>query len=157
MTYNTSTLMTLCSPDSRSPRFAENQLAARLLNGEESPPPHTLFRTDKQLTAPADRRVRDPAHAGAFTTAVAIAIGCAGSVHRKTGMRTGHALPGDRNRPGSPPATDCRQDSPPALPAIQTRCFAGHRPAWDCNADPDVDLEKKEVRMILKEPHARAA
>ena len=119
-------------------------------------PPH-FFRTDKQLTAPADRRVRDPAHAGAFTTAVAIAIGCAGSAHRQTGMRTGHALPGDRNRPGSPPATDCRQNSPPALPAIQTRCFAGHRPAWGCNADPDVDLEKKEVRMILKEPHARAA
>ena len=38
MTYNTSTLMTLCSPDSRSPRIAENQLAARLLNGEESLP-----------------------------------------------------------------------------------------------------------------------
>ena len=39
MTYNTSTLMTLCSPDSRSPRIAENQLAAGLLNGEESPLP----------------------------------------------------------------------------------------------------------------------
>jgi len=26
-----------------------------------------------------------------------------------------------------------------------------------CNADPDVDPVKKEVRMMLKEPHARAA
>ena len=100
--------------------------------------PPCLFRTEKQLTAPVDRRVRDPAHAGAFTTAVAIAIGCAGSVHRQTGMRTGHALPGDRNRPGSPPATDCRQNPPPASPAIQTRCFADYDPAWRCDAGPDV-------------------
>ena len=125
MTYNTSTLMTLCSPDSRSPRFAENQLAARLLNGEESPPQH--FRTEKQLTARADRPVRDPAHAVAFTTAVA--VGGAGSVHRRTGMRAARALPGDSGRPGSPPATDCRQNPPPASPVNQTRCFADHRRA----------------------------
>ena len=35
-----------------------------------TPPPHThtTFRTEKQLTAPADRPVRDPAHAVAFST-----------------------------------------------------------------------------------------
>ena len=101
-------------------------------------PPVPLFRTDKQLTAPADRPVRAPAHTVAFTTAVA--IGGAGSVHRRTGMRTARALPVDRNRPGSRPAT------PPALPAIKTRCCSDHRHAWRCNADADVDLEKKEVR-----------
>ena len=84
-----------------------------------APPP--AFRTDKQLTAPADRPVRDPAPAGAFTTAVAIAIGGAGPVHRQTGMQTARALPVDHNRPGSPPATDCQQNPPPALPAIHAR------------------------------------
>ena len=64
-----------------------------------------LLRTEKQLTAPADRSVRDPAHAVAFTTAVA--VGGAGSVHRRTGMRTARALPADRNGAGSPPATNC--------------------------------------------------
>ena len=128
MTYNTSTLMTLCSPESRSPRIAENQLAARVLNGEESPP--------RQLTAPADWRVRDPAHAVASTAAVP--IGGAGSVHRRTGMRAASALPGDRNRPGSSPATDCRQNPPPASPVNQTRCFADHHPVWGCDAGADV-------------------
>ncbi|MDE0130899.1 MAG: hypothetical protein OXQ32_01375, partial [bacterium] len=74
-------------------------------------PPLTL-RAEQQLTAPADRSVRDPAHAVAFTTAVAIAIGGAGSVHRRTGMRTARALPADRNRSGSPPATVYRRDPP---------------------------------------------
>ena len=53
------------------------------------PPPCTNFQNreaEKQLSAPADRPVRDPAHAVAFTTAVA--IGGVGSVHRRTGMRT---------------------------------------------------------------------
>ena len=140
---------------------------------------HT-FRTEQQLTAPADRPVRDLAHAVAFTTAVAIRG--AGSVHRRTGMQTARALPVDRNRRGSPPATDCQQNPPPALPAIQTRCFADHRPAWRCDAGSDVRRAvgvcmmgrargshrpsgiwqgtlclKKEVKMILKEPYARAA
>ena len=110
---------------------------------------------EKQLTARADRPVRDPAHTVAFTTAVA--IGGARSVHRRTGMLAARVLPGDRNRPGSPPATNCAQNPPPALAAIQTHCCSDHRHAWRRNADPDVDLEKKEVRMILKEPHARAA
>ena len=110
---------------------------------------------EKQLTAPADRPVRDPAHTVAFTTAVA--IGGARSVHRRTGMLAARVLPGDRNRPGSPPATNCAQYPPPALAAMQTHCCSDHRHAWPCNADPDVNLEKKEVRMILKEPHARAA
>ena len=119
-------------------------------------PPPPLFQTEKQLTARADRRARAPAHAVASTTAVA--IGGTGSVHRRTGMLAAPTLPGgEGSRPGSLPATDCPQNPPPALPAIQTHCCSDHRHAWRCNADPDVDLEKKEVRMILKEPHARAA
>ena len=94
------------------------------------------FRTEKQLTAPADRPVRDPAHAVAYITA--IAIGGAGSVHRRTGIRAARALPGDRNRPGSPPATDCRQNPPSALPVDHLRCSADHRPAWRCDAGPDL-------------------
>ena len=90
-----------------------------------TPPPPTL-RTEKQLTAPADRSVRDPAHAVAFTTAVAIRG--AGSVRRRTDMRTARTLPADRNRPGSPTATVYRQDPP-----------------------------RRGFKMILKEPHARAA
>ena len=41
-------------------------------------------------------------------------------------------------------ATDSRQDPPPALPGVQMRCFAdhhpmvAHRPAWRCEAGPDV-------------------
>ena len=62
------------------------------------PPSNSLY--EKQLTAPADRPARDPAHAVAFTAAVA--AGGAGSVHRRTGMRAARALPGDRNRPGFP-------------------------------------------------------
>ena len=108
------------------------------------------FRTEKQLTAPADRPVR--------------------------------ALPGDSGRPGSPPVTDCRQDPPSALPAIQTRCFADHHPVWRWAAGADVrraggacmmgrarahtkpilrqspkSTENRGCKMILKEPHARAA
>ena len=130
----------------------KNFISRGLTNGEESPP---LFQTEKQLTARADRPVRDPAHTVAFTTAVA--VGGARSVHRRTRMLAARVLPGDRNRPGSPPATNCAQNPPPALAAIQTHCCSDHRHAWRCNADPDVNLEKKEVRMILKEPHARAA
>ncbi len=165
--------------------------------------PPNIFepRSEKQLTARADRPGRGPAHAVAFTTAVAIRG--AGSVHRRTGMRTARALPVDRNRPGSPPATDCRQNSPPALRPIQTRCFADHRRAWrtaphltsrslsDCDrlrgewtgwAKSGADRrrfwgaiagprqaasvwhlaghpvpQERRCKMILKEPHARAA
>ena len=78
-------------------------------------------------------------------------------------------------------ATDCRQNPPPASPVNQTRCFAGHRRAWRCDACPDVRravgvcimgrthaarsaphltsaiwqgtlFPKKEVKMTLKEP-----
>ena len=134
-------------------RHDDRQRSDRLAVTQPVHPPSLphFFRTDKQLTAPADRRVRDPAHAGAFTTAVAIAIGGASSVHRRTGMQTARALPVDRNRPGSPPATDCQQNPPPALPAIHARdsltTVAARQP----------DVRKKEVKMILKEPHARAA
>ena len=93
----------------------------------------------------ADRPLRDPAHAVAFTTAVA--VGGTGSVHRRTGMRAAPTLPGgEGSRPGSLPATDYPQNPPPALPAIQTHCCSDHRHAWRCNADPDVDLEKSWSR-----------
>ena len=78
-----------------------------------------LLRTEKQLTAPADRPLRDPAHAVAFTTAAA--IGGAGSVHRRTGIKTARTLPVDRNGAGSPPATNCAQNPPPALPVNHAR------------------------------------
>ena len=162
-------------------RHDDSQRSGRLAVTQPVHP--SPFRTEKQLTAPADRPVRDPAHAVAFTTAVA--VGGASSVHR--------ALPGDRNRPGSPPATDFRQDPPPALPAIQTRCFADHHPVWRCAAGADVRradgacmrgraraarralhntasthtkpystsiaeiYRKRGCKMILKEPYARAA
>ena len=134
-------------------RHDNSQRSSRLAVTQPMYPPLTS-RTEKQLTARADRPLRDPAHTVAFTTAVA--IGGARSVHRRTGMLGARVLPGDRNRPGSPPATDCAQNPPPALAAIQTHCCSDHRHAWRCNADPDVNLEKKGVRMILKEPHARA-
>ena len=126
------------------------------------PPPGTLFRTEKQLTAPADRPVRDPAHAVAFSTGVAAGY--------------------DRNGPGSPPPNSPSQNRPPTSPVNHIRCSADHRPAWRCDAGPDVRravgvcmmgrargshltsaiwqgtlCPKKEVKMILKEPHARAA
>ena len=63
------------------------------------PPPAPAFGTEKQLTAPADRPVRESAHAVAFTTVVAIRG--AGSVHRRTGMQTARALAADSGRPGS--------------------------------------------------------
>ena len=119
------------------------------------PPPPLTLPTENQLTARADRPLREPAHTVAFTTAVA--IDGAGSVRRQTGIKTARTLPVDRNGAGSRPATNCAQNPPPALAAIQTHCCSDHRHAWRCNADPDVNLWKKEVRMILKEPHARAA
>ena len=134
----------------RMERHHDSQRSGRLAVTQPVPP--HFFRTDKQLTAPADRRVRDPAHAGAFTTAVAIAIGGAGSVHRQTGMRTGHALPADHNRAGSPPATDCRQNPPPALPVNHARDSLNHR-----RREAPRHGKEEEVKMILKEPHARAA
>ena len=112
-------------------------------------PPH-FFGTEKQLTAPAHRPVRAPAHAVAFTTAVA--IGGAGSVHRRTGIKTARTLPGDRDRAGSPPATDCPQNPPPALPVNHARDSLNHR-----RREAPRHGEGEEVKMILKEPHARAA
>ena len=152
-----------------------------------APPRNSLL--EKALTAQADRPLRAPAHAVASTTAVA--IGGTGSVHSRTGMRAAHAVVGDRDRAGSPPATNCAQNPPPASPVNHPRCFAGHRRAWRCDAGPDVrravgvcmmgraraarsaphltsaicqgtlcpghPVPKNEVKMILKEPHARAA
>ena len=139
-----------------------DRLPARHPAHPPPPPSNSLY--ENQLTAPADRPARDPAHAVAFTAAVA--VGGAGSVHRRTGMRAARALPGDRNRPGSPYATDCRIDPTQALPAIQTRCFADHHPVWRCEARTQTrpysasiaEIHRKwGCKMILKEPHARAA
>ena len=85
------------------------------------PPSNSLY--ENQLTAPADRPVRDPAHAVAFTAAGA--IGGAGSVHRRTGMRAARALPGDRNRPGSPCPRYPRRCRPFRLAASRTTTQCG--------------------------------
>ena len=98
------------------------------------PPPPVNSLCDKQLTAPADCPVRDPARADAFTAAVA--IGSAGSVHRRTGMRIARALPGDRNVPDPRPPTAGRTHM--ALQANQIRCFADHHPMWGCDAGTHV-------------------
>ena len=148
MTYNTSTLMTLCSPDGRSPRIAGNQLAAGLLNGEDSPP--QLFRTEKQLTAPADRPER--AAAGAFGVSTAVAVR---SVWRRLSPRS---FTGHRNRPGSPLATP-----PPGAPPRRGREAGGPshhsfaRPARPYSASIAEIYREWRCKMILKEPHARAA
>ena len=109
------------------------------------PPPPPLFRTEKQLTARADRPLRDPAHAVAFTTAVA--VGGTGSVHRRTRMRAAPTLPGgEGSRPGWLPATDCQQNPPPALPVNHARV------SLTTVAARHPDVRKKEVKMIPKEP-----
>ena len=94
------------APQDRRPRRrswpipAATQPARPILVYPPPPPPRArLFRTEKQLTAPADRPVRESAHAVAFTTVVAIRG--AGSVQRRTGMQTARALAADSGRPGS--------------------------------------------------------
>ena len=82
--------------------------AVRLLPG------NSLYQ--KQLTAPADPSVR--AAAGTFAVSTGVA---AGSVWCRLSPRS---FTGHRNCPGSPLAT------PPALPAIQTRCCADRHPVW---------------------------
>ena len=99
------------------------------------------------VTQPMYRPLRHPAHTVAFTTAVG--LGGASSVHRRTGMQTARALPVDRNRPGSPPATDCQQNPPPASPVNHAR------DSLTTAAARHPDVRKKEVKMILKEPHVR--
>ena len=102
--------------------------------------------------APADRPVRDPAHAGAFTTAEAIRG--AGSVHRQTGMKTARALPGDRNGAGSPLPNSPSQNRPPTSPVNHIRCSADHRPAWGCDAGAHV---RRAVGVCMKGTHALRA
>ena len=134
------------------------------------PPPKLSHTSCRSLTARADRPVRDPADAVAFTTAVAIGGAGAGSVHRRTGMRA------------APPATDCRQNPPPAMTVNHIRCSADHRHTWRCEPRPDVRravgvcmmgcprqaasvwhlaghsvVQERGCKMILKEPYARAA
>ncbi len=87
------------------------------------PPPglaRDFSNREKQLTAPADRPVRESAHAVAFTTVVAIRG--AGSVHRRTGMQTARALAADSGRPGS---QDPRIPACYWLPAKPTPGVAG--------------------------------
>ena len=89
---------------------------------------------EKQLTAPADRG----AGAFAFTTAVvAWQLALARSIANPA-CRPPVPSPATSNPAGSSPATDCRQNRPPALPAVPTRCFADHRCAWRCEAGPDI-------------------
>ena len=94
------------------------------------PPPRGLLHTPQALTAPADRPVR--ATAGAFAVGTG---GAAGSGWRRLSPRS---FTDHRNRPGSPPAADCRHNPPPALPVNHIRCSADHRPAWGRDADPDI-------------------
>ena len=150
-------------------RLAETQPARPIL---AHPPPAG---TEKQSTAPADHPVRESAHADAFTTDAAICG--AGSVHRRTGMQTARALPGDSGRRGSPPATDCRQNPPPPSPVNQTRCFTEHGRRLHDRARTTPHLtpiphprnpvsvthlagtllpHKRRCKMILMEPWARA-
>ena len=98
-------------------RRDDSQRSDRLAVTQPVPSP-PLFRTEKQLTAPADRPVRDPAHAVAFSTGVAAGY--------------------DRNGPGSPPPNSPSQNRPPTSPVNHMRCSADHRPAWRCDAGPDV-------------------
>ena len=111
---------------------ADSQRSDRLAVMQPVRPParRLTFRTKKQLTAPADRRLR--AAAGAFVVSTGVA---AGYVRRRLSPRS---FTDHRNRPGSSRATDCRQNPPPALPAIRTRCLADHRPVWRCAAGADV-------------------
>ena len=153
-------------------------------------PSNSLY--EKQLTVPADRPHGDPARAVAV-----VAIGGAGSVHRRTGMRAARALPGDRNVPD--PRLPTASKTHAALPANQIRCFAdhhsmvAHHPVWGCDPDAHVRgavgacikgrtcgshlvsptgprqtasvrhlsghpaTQQRGCKMILKEPHARAA
>ena len=85
-------------------------------------PPPGNSRTYKQLTAPADRPVRDRpvrdvAHADSFTTAVAIRG--AGSVARRTGMPTAGHSSDDPGRPAPARGHSHHSNHQPALPATQ--------------------------------------
>ena len=127
-----------------------------------SPPSPRHFQTEKQLTAPADRPVRDPAHALALTPAVALRG--AGSVRRQTGMRTARALPGDRNRPlptaGVAGHSDSLLGRAPymRIPSdVYCRPETGSFRQASGGAPCGQKSQKKGVKMILKEPHERAA
>ena len=167
------------------PCSAHNKLA--LMYGAPLPP-HT-FRTEQQLTAPADRPVR--AEVGACAVSKGVAAGYVWCRLSPPSF-TDH-----RNRPGSPPATYRRQKPPPALPVNHIRCSADHRPPRRRDAGADVSravgvclmgrtraargaphltssagprhtasvrhlsghriAQERRCKVILKEPHARAA
>ena len=113
----------------RSGRLAQWPVGA--VAGAPPVPRNSLY--EKQLTAPADRRVRNPAHAVAFSTGVAAGY--------------------DRSGPGSPPPSSPSQNRPPTSPVNHMRCSADHRPAWRCDAGPDV---RRAVRVCMMK-RARAA
>ena len=137
-----------------------------------------LCRTERQLAGRADRPLRDPAHAVPFTTAVA--IGGAGSVYCGTGMRTAGTLLVDSGRATSPTATDSRQDPSPASlrtpvnvpPPLLRVASHDSGSSWvrgaltlrtedssSHNTLPTLPVLTGAWRrkMILKEPHPRAA
>ena len=115
-------------------RHDDSQRSGRLVTQPVRPTPCTsspransLY--EKQLTAPADRPVRTPAHADRLHHRGNSRWRRLGPV-AKPACGLPAALPGDRNHAGSPPATDCRQNPPPAPPVNHIRCCADHRPAW---------------------------
>ena len=126
----------------RMNRHDDSQRSGRLVTQPAAAyhPPLSNSLYEKQLTAPADRPHGDPARAVAGATVVA--IGGAGSVHRRTGMRAARALPGDRNVPDPRLLTAGKTHA--ALPANQIRCFAdhhsmvAHHPVWGCDPDAHV-------------------
>ena len=89
----------------RRVRVTYNKLTLML---SPPPPPPQLFRTEKQLTAPADR----PIHA------------VAGALAGSKGAAAGY----DRNGPESPPANSPSQNRPPTSPVNHIRCSADPPP-----------------------------
>ena len=104
-------------------------------------PGNSLYQ--KQLTTPADRSVR--AAAGAFAVSTGVA---AGSVWCRPSPRS---FTGHRNCPGSPLAT------PPALPAIQTRCCADRHPVWVVTQVPMSAERRNTAARCAAAPPRRAA
>ena len=134
----------------RRSRLAVSQLV------RNRPPSRVNSLYEKPLTAPADRAVGAAAHAVTYTTAAANRG--AGSVHRRPGMQTSAPVPAC-NRAGSRPATACRQTHRrrcrscrlAASPTTAPR--GGARQLSPCRLFPT----HRQRRVILKEPHPRAA
>ena len=90
------------------------------------PPRNSLYENTLTLASPADRPVRAPAHAVAYTTAAA--IGGTGSVHRRTDMQ----------RPAPFPVTRAAPHRRPRLTAGKpTAGVAGHSDSLLANHRPE--------------------